>query len=377
MGGSQRLRVAVIYGGRSGEHEVSLVSAASVMRQLDSTRFEVLAVSIDKRGRWHLESSVAVRDTAKPGAPAPVTETAPTVFLLPYPSSNCAVLQDETGKKIAVDVLFPVLHGSFGEDGAIQGLFELSDAPYVGSGVLGSACGMDKEFTKKLAQHAGVPVVPYRVVRVHEWASQRDAILREIDDDLGWPVFVKPANLGSSVGIHKVKTASDLDAALKDAFLYDTKVLVEAFISAREIELSVLEQKEPGKKPIVSVAGEIIPQHEFYSYEAKYIDAEGAKLQIPAALTSAQMEEAQALALKTFEAVGCEGMTRVDLFLNRETGELVLNEVNTIPGFTPISMYPKMLEASGIGYRELLSHLVDLAVIRAGRKRALKRDWKA
>ena len=372
MIGSQRQRVAVIYGGRSGEHEVSLVSAASVMRQLDPTRFDVVPISIDKKGKWHFE----LFDAAKNGNQAQVTEQSPAIFLMPYPSSHCAVFLDEAGAKTAVDVIFPVLHGSFGEDGAIQGLLELCEAPYVGSGVLGSSNGMDKEFTKKLAEHAGVPVVPYRMVRVHEWTQQPRECLQAIDRELGWPVFVKPANLGSSVGISKVKTAAELDAALKSAFQYDVKVLVEKFVPAREIELAVLENKDPSKPPLVSVPGEIIPKHEFYSYQAKYIDADGAKLQLPADLTADQAAKAQAIALKTFHAVGCEGMARVDLFLDRETGALVLNEVNTIPGFTSISMYPKMIEASGVSYRELLSHLIDLAVIRSGRKRALKRDWK-
>lgn len=381
-----KIRVAVLFGGRSGEHEISLRSAASVIRNLDRSRFEIVPVAIDKEGRWQLiDASMAEKQAQgacltipPPGAPG-----ARPVVLPPDPSrgKGKAVFVDlKTGEVAATaEAVFPVLHGPLCEDGTLQGILELAEVAYVGCGVLASSAGMDKEVSKRLARDAGIPIVPFVTLRSERWKrSSADAKGRErerIARELGYPVFVKPANMGSSVGVHKVKQASDFDGALEDAFKYDTKVLVEKGIAAREIEFAVLESRTPGESPRVSIAGEITPTHEFYSYEAKYLDENGAKLAIPAALSDAQMKQAQKIARDAFEALECEGMARVDLFLDKHSGQYYFNEVNTIPGFTSISMYPKMWEASGLGYAALLSELVDLALERQCRKKALSREY--
>jgi D-alanine-D-alanine ligase len=261
------------------------------------------------------------------------------------------------------------------EDGTIQGLLELADVPYVGCGVLASAVAMDKEMAKRVARDAGIPIVPYISLRHAQWKKDEQSAAARIERELGYPVFVKPANLGSSVGVHKVGEASALNAALEDAFRYDVKVLVEVAIDAREIELAVLENGERGGAPLVSVPGEINPIHEFYSYEAKYLDENGAELIIPAKLDPEQTKAVQEIGRNAFSAIECEGMARVDLLMDRSSGEFYFNELNTIPGFTSISMYPKMWEASGIGYRELLSRLIELAISRHERKRKLVREY--
>jgi len=383
MGTPKKLRVAVLYGGRSGEHEISLQSAASVIRNLDPSRFEIIPVAIDKEGTWHLNDLQRLQNAGKS---LPVFKDAPQVVL--PPSSNAAgtslvPLPDSKGAPgplsamRGIDVVFPVMHGPLCEDGTIQGLFELADIPYVGCGVLSSAVGMDKDVAKRLARDAGLPIVPFVTLRGEKWKKNPDAARQQIARELGFPVFVKPANMGSSVGVHKVKEASGLEAALKDAFQYDTKVLVELAIQAREIEISVMENSDAGEAPLVSVPGEITPSHEFYSYEAKYLDENGAALMIPARLTPEQTAQVQQLGRDVFTALECEGLSRVDLFLDKNTGAFYLNEINTMPGFTQISMYPKMWEASGVSYRELLSRLIDLAMARHSRKRALAREYKA
>lgn len=272
------------------------------------------------------------------------------------------------------DVIFPVMHGPMCEDGTIQGAFELAEVPYVGCGVLASSAGMDKEISKRLARDAGILIVPYVAVRDGQWRSHSAAVKAQVSKELKYPVFVKPANMGSSVGVHRVKTAAELDAALDDAFRYDTKVLVEKAVTAREIELAVLENADDPTHPLVSVPGEVAPTHEFYSYEAKYLDENGAGLMIPAELTSEQVDRARKMAAKVFTALEGEGLARCDLFLDKVTGELYFNEVNTLPGFTSISMYPKMWEASGTPYRELLTQLIQLAFARCEKKRRLVRQ---
>lgn len=373
---AKKLRVAVLYGGRSGEHEISLLSAASVIRHLDPTRFEVVPVAIDKDGRWLMNDVSRIDQNAKA---LPVNKELPQVVLPPNPSAETFLipLQPGNGIQRGIDVVFPVMHGPLCEDGTIQGLLELADMPYVGCGVLASAVGMDKEFAKRLVKDAGVPIVPYVAVKSEVWKRNSAQTASRVERELGYPCFVKPANLGSSVGVHKVKKASDLDAALKDAFRYDTKVLIERAVSAREIELAVLENPEAGLPPLVSIPGEVIPTHEFYSYESKYLDENGAALEIPAKLAPEQIKLAQKIATDAFAALECEGMSRVDLFLDKDSGQFYFNEVNTIPGFTSISMYPKMWQASGIAYSELLSRLVDLALARQARKKALVRDFHA
>jgi D-alanine-D-alanine ligase len=372
----KKLRVAVLYGGRSGEHEVSLQSAASVINYLDRDRFEIVPVAIDKQGRWLL-NDISLLEGKKS---LPVFKDAPSVVLPPNPAGpeggSALIRLGQSGEARGIDVVFPVLHGPLCEDGTIQGLLELADLPYVGCGVLASAIAMDKEMAKRVARDAGIPIVSYVSLKRDLWEKDRQRLAENIAEQLGYPVFVKPANLGSSVGVHKVKEPSGLTAALEDAFNYDRKVLVEAAVNAREIEVSVLENLEAGADPLVSVPGEIDPTHEFYSYEAKYLDENGAALIIPAKLDSAATKRAQDIGRKVFIALECEGMARVDLFLDRTSGEFLFNELNTIPGFTSISMYPKLWEASGIGYQELLSKLVDLAISRHEKKKMLVREFR-
>ena len=368
----KKLRVAVLYGGRSGEHEVSLQSAASVIKYLDRDRFEIVPVAIDKQGCWHLNDISLLEGKTS----LPVFKDTPKVVLPPNPadpnSGSALIRLGESGEARGIDVVFPVMHGPLCEDGTIQGLLELADLPYVGCGVLASAVAMDKE---RVARDAGLPIVSYVSLKHELWKKEKQQLAKRIEKELGYPVFVKPANLGSSVGVHKVKEQSRLNMALEDAFKYDTKVVVETAVNAREIEVSVLENPDVGGDPLVSVPGEIDPTHEFYSYEAKYLDEKGATLIIPAKLDAEQTRRVQNVARRAFSALECEGMARVDTFLDRTSGEFFLNELNTIPGFTSISMYPKLWEASGISYQELLSKLVDLAISRHERKRTLVREF--
>jgi D-alanine-D-alanine ligase len=367
-----KLKVMVLYGGRSGEHEVSLVSAASVLRNLDPHKYEVIPVAIDKKGRWLFNDIRLIEQKART---LPVYADAPEVTLLSQvdaPEKNLMFLHSQKTEK--VDVVFPVMHGTLSEDGTIQGFLELTDLPYVGCGVLASAVGMDKEFAKRLIHEAGLPIVPYLCVKQGSWEKQARELTQRVERELGFPVFVKPANSGSSVGVYKVKTPQDLDSSLRKAFQFDHKVLIEKAVTAREIEFAVLENLNPGEPPLVSTPGEIAPTHEFYSYEAKYLDEKGAELMIPASLTEAQLAEGRRLAGQAFEALNGEGMSRVDLFLDKVTGQFYFNEVNTIPGFTSISMYPKLWEYSGVSYSELLDRLIALALARAERKKKLKRD---
>src|SRR6267143_1282318 len=372
----KKLRVAILYGGRSGEHEVSLQSAASVINYLDRDRFEIVPVAIDKQGRWLL-NDISVLEGKKS---LPVFKDAPKVVLPPNPSESdggsALIRLGESGEGRGIDVVFPVMHGPLCEDGTIQGLLELADLPYVGCGVLASAIAMDKEMAKRVARDAGIPIVPYVSLKHEVWKKEKQRLAESIAKQLGYPVFVKPANLGSSVGVHKVKEPGGHDAALEDAFNFDRKVLVEAAVNAREIEVSVLENLEAGGDPLVSIPGEVDPAHEFYSYEAKYLDENGAALIIPAKLDPKETKRAQEIARKVFIALECEGMARVDLFLDRTSGEFFFNELNTIPGFTSISMYPKLWEASGINYQHLLSKLIDLAISRHKKRKTLVRELR-
>ncbi len=370
----KKLRVAVLYGGRSGEHEVSLQSAASVINQLDRDRFDIVPVAIDKQGRWHLNDLSLIEGRMS----LPVFKDAPRVVLPPNSTDTSALVGlGGSEEPKAIDVVFPVVHGPLCEDGTIQGLLELADVPYVGCGVLASAVAMDKEVAKRLARDAGVPIVPYVSLKHDHWKRDPQRRADQIQRELGYPLFVKPSNLGSSVGVQKVKEPAGLNAGLEKAFAYDTKVLIEVAVDAREIELSVLENSDPGAEPLVSVPGEVAPTHEFYSYEAKYLDEKGAALIIPAKLAVEQIRRAQDIAGNVFLAIEGEGMARVDLLLDRTSGEFFFNELNTIPGFTSISMYPKLWEASGIGYTALLSRLIDLAMLRHERKKALVREFRS
>jgi D-alanine-D-alanine ligase len=358
---TERIRVLLVFGGRSAEHEVSVVSASSVAGALDPDRYEVVAVGIDKDGRWHLlPGPPALPPRSSEELPSVGEDAGWEVALAREPGSREVV--GRGGERRAFDVVFPVLHGPYGEDGTIQGLMELAGIPYVGAGVLASAVGMDKAVQKVLFRAAGLRVAPHVVVQERDWLEDPEAVEAGAAD-LGYPVFVKPAALGSSVGITKVHEVAHLARAMEEAFRYGRKALVERSMEgAREIELSVLGNDDP----VASVAGEIVPKgHEFYDYEAKYLDENGAQLVIPANIPPETLDEAQRIAVAAFRAVDCAGMARVDLFLSPE-GAIYVNEINTIPGFTQISMYPKLWEASGLSYRELVDRLLRLALERHG-----------
>ena len=347
----KRLRVGVIFGGRSGEHEVSLVSAASVIRALDPAKYEAVPIGIAKDGRW-LAGSPAQKMLPE------VLREGQRVMLTADPNVAALVPMDaKQSEPLRVDVVFPVLHGTYGEDGTVQGLLDLAGLPFVGAGVIGSAIGMDKDVQKRLFQQAGLPVGEFLAVHRKDWESRRDSILKRIRKEFRFPLFVKPATAGSSVGMTKVHKAAELPGALDLAAEFAMKILVERNISGREIELSVLGNDDPQ----ASIPGEIVPHREFYDYTAKYLE-EGTKLQIPAKLTRAQVKKFQDFAVRAFRCLECRGMARVDFFLERPSGRIYVNEINTIPGFTSISMYPKLWEASGLPYRELIDRLIDLAL---------------
>ena len=380
----KRLRVGVLYGGRSGEHEVSLASAAAVFANLDRARYEPVPIRIDKDGRWSIAekpptamSAGDVIEQARLDAARPATVDR-EVHLVARPSGETILSieraqQDNpvasamvTGSNL--DVIFPVLHGPYGEDGTIQGLLELANVPYVGAGVLASSLGMDKALMKVVFSARGLPVCDYRVVLRHNWDRRREHILSELESALHYPMFVKPANLGSSVGISKAKDRAGLADAIDLAGSFDRKIVVEAAVpDAREIECAVLGNEDPA----ASVPGEVIPSREFYDYEAKYID-DGSKIVIPADLPPATVAEVQKLSIEAFEAIDCAGMARVDFLLEKSSNRLFLNEVNTIPGFTTISMYSKLWAASGVGYATLLDRLIALAIERHAGKQLLR-----
>ena len=353
-------RVAVLFGGRSAEHEISCISARSVIDALDPERTEVVPIGITKDGRWHL----------LPGPPALPAETGRMPEVTEGVGARVELASEggvrelvtADGTRAPIDVVFPVLHGPMGEDGAVQGMLELAGVPYVGAGVLGSAVGMDKDVQKRLWRDAGLPIVPFETVREPDWQEEPEAAAAAAAA-LGYPVFTKPATLGSSVGIVKVHVPAQLDEGLRESFRYARKALIERSVEgAREIECAVLGNDDP----VASLPGEIAPTgHEFYDYEAKYLDEHGATLVIPADLKPDVTEEVQRLAVAAFRAIECAGMARVDLFLDGDE-RLFLNEINTIPGFTSISMYPKLWEASGIPYATLVERLLDLAVERHG-----------
>jgi D-alanine-D-alanine ligase len=354
--GSRKYRVGVLFGGRSSEHEVSLASAKNVMDALRQAGHEVVPIGITPQGRWLPRADALARlvgeVAADDGMARKAGQEADDWGLLPH---------DGPGQPLpAIDVIFPVLHGPYGEDGTVQGLLEMANLPYVGCGVLASACAMDKVVARQLFAQAGLPQVPYVVVMRQPWRADPDAAVAAVEAALAYPVFVKPANMGSSVGISKVHDRGELGVALTLAARFDRKLLVEAAVpNAREIEVSVL----GNEAPLASVPGEIVPGNEFYDYNAKYVD-DNSELRIPAPLEAATARQAQALALRAFQVVEGEGLARVDFLLDGGSGELFLNEINTMPGFTRISMYPKLWEASGIGYAELVDRLVRLALER-------------
>jgi D-alanine-D-alanine ligase len=348
-------RLALVFGGRSAEHEVSVVSARSVLDAVDAGRFDVLIIGIDKTGRWHLLPALPSGEPDRE-LPSVGSEDGQVVALAREPGDSALV--DEDGSRTDLDVVFPLLHGPFGEDGTVQGMLELAGVPYVGAGVLASAVGMDKAVQRVLFTASRLPVVPHEVVHEREWEEDREGVEAR-GEALGLPLFVKPATLGSSVGITKVKRWEDLAGAVEEALSYARKALMEASIEgAREIECAVLGNDDP----VASVPGEILPSGEWYDYRSKYLD-DGTRLEIPASIPPEVAEEIQRMAVAAFQAIDCSGMARVDFFY-REPDELIVNEINTIPGFTQVSMYPKLWEASGLSYAELVERLVDLALER-------------
>ena len=355
----KRLRVGVLFGGRSGEHEVSLASAASVIRGLDPDKYEAVPIGISKEGHWLTPAASGAKLHAAQKMLPEVLRAGERVVMAADPTDASLIPLDRSssGGGQRLDVVFPVMHGTYGEDGTIQGLLDLAGLPFVGAGVLGSAIGMDKDVSKKLLQHAKIPVVPWVTVFRADYERDPKAIQKQIEKKFRYPVFVKPATLGSSVGMTKVHSRVELAPALNLAAEFAMKILVERAVSAREIEVSVLGNHDPQ----ASVPGEIVPHREFYDYQAKYLE-EGTALLIPAKLKPAQVNKIQQLAVAAFRTLELSGMARVDFFLEKKGGKLYLNEVNTIPGFTSISMYPKMWEASGIPFRELIDRLIALAL---------------
>ncbi len=371
----KKLRVGVIYGGRSGEHEVSLASAAAVFKNLDPERYEAVAIKIEKDGRWTLPAAPPQIDKAADVIAAKGAETAAALeaHVVAHPGAETLLRIDRAASApivsgLTLDVVFPVLHGPYGEDGTVQGLLELANVAYVGAGVLASAVGMDKAAMKLAFAAKGLPICDYEVVLKRDWQRDERAVMNLVVNKLGLPVFVKPANLGSSVGISKAKHATELRAAIALAAEFDRKIVIEAAVPhAREIECAVLGNDDPE----VSVPGEILPSREFYDYQAKYIDDDSRTI-IPAELTERQAADVRRLAIDAYKAIDCSGLARVDFLLGRDTGVLYLNELNTLPGFTTISMYSKMWAASGLAYPQLIDRLIALAIERHAAKQQLR-----
>jgi len=384
----EKIRVGILFGGRSGEHEVSLLSAASVLNAIDKDKYEVVPIGITKGGRWltaeYAEYLLTGKLVLEPRnlragdpettSPAAVLARGESVVVPPEPvhrhtglvpfQTDASLMRRASDRAINVDVIFPVLHGTFGEDGTIQGLLELADIPYVGAGVLGSAAGMDKDIMKSLFIAAGIPIVKHVTILRAAWENDPKKVQKLVESKLIYPVFVKPANLGSSVGISKAHNRKELGPAIEEAAKFDRKIVIEQGVGgkkekAREIECSVLGNDEP----LASVPGEIVPGKEFYDYTAKYVD-EGSQLIIPAKLTMAETKKVQQLAVAAFQAVDCSGLARVDFLMDPKTRKIYLNEINTMPGFTAISMYPKLWAASGLAYADLIDRLIQLGIER-------------
>jgi D-alanine-D-alanine ligase len=386
MAQQKRLRVGVLFGGRSSEHEISLRSALTVMSAMDPGKYEIVPIGIDRSGKWYLEQDAIKVLTAKTEHLGALDSHGTQVTLLPHPDSralvpapsndkSAAVARPEPGLGATLDAVFPVLHGTYGEDGTVQGLLELAGVPYVGAGVLGSAIGMDKDAQKRLLRDAGVPVLRYNPITRREY-TEKPSLAAKMARALGYPVFVKPNARGSSVGVSKVKKQAELKAALDDAFEYDRKALIEEACEGREIECSVL----GNDRPEASLPGEIIIKrgHDFYSYESKYVDPDGSATKIPADLPRAAIKKFQQISIAAFRALDLRGMARVDFLTTRDLKRIYVNEVNTVPGFTSISMYPKLWEASGLPLPKLIDRLIELAIEEHDERAALSitYHWK-
>ncbi len=366
---NQKIRLGILFGGKSAEHEISLISAKSVFDALDKNKYDITLIGIDKTGGWHLRDNQQFLSNADNPKLIRFHGQQEDIALTPH-GENAGLTpyaHKELQKSLKLDVIFPVLHGTFGKDGTVQGLLKLLDIPIAGSNVLGSANGMDNEVRKRFVRDAGIPIAKFLTIHRHE---KQDYSFEKIKQTLGLPFFVKPANLGSSVGISKVMNETEFYAAIEKAFLYDRKILIEEYINGRELECAVLGNEDP----IASLPGELIPTHDFYSYEAKYLDDNGARFEIPISLPENKTIELQKIAIDAVKVLCCEGMARVDFFM-RENGELLINEINTIPGFTKISMYPKLWAASGIPYPELLDRLIALALARHRTEQGLKTEF--
>ncbi|SMD32023.1 D-alanine--D-alanine ligase [Reichenbachiella faecimaris] len=352
-----KIKVGILFGGKSAEHEISLRSAKNVIEALDKDKYEPVLIGIDKNGQWLYNERTALILHSDDIERISLNRESDSVALIPQSEGHLS------GTTQKIDVVFPILHGPMGEDGTIQGLLKLANIPFVGAGVLGSAVGMDKDIMKRLLRDARIPIGKYLTIRSH----QERPSFKAVTEQLGLPCFVKPANLGSSVGINRVDTEEQYQHALDEAFSFDHKIIIEEFIEGREIECAILGNENPK----ASIPGEISFTHSFYSYEAKYLDDQGYKIDIPANITDQQISDVQRLAIETFQVLECEGFARVDVFLTKN-GSLLVNEINTIPGFTQISMYPKLWEASGIAYTDLIDQLLQLAIARFEKEKQIK-----
>ena len=364
------LNIGILYGGRSGEHDVSLCSAASVISALNKNKYNITAIGIDRDGKWYVQDEPEIIEDSDFGKIMKLNKTGEWYINHFEVNNKCVLFNAGNNKRVEVDFLFPVIHGTYCEDGTIQGLLELAMVPYAGADLAGSVVGMDKDIAKRLLRDGGISVVPWVGLNKSEWEKGQDEVIDKILDELGLPLFIKPCNAGSSVGIKKVKEKESLRDAIDFVFDYDNKILVEKAVNAREIECAVLGNEDP----IASIPGEVVPKHEFYSYEAKYIDPNGASLEIPAKIDESLSNTIGSTAVAAYKALCCNGMARVDFFLEKDGGNIYLNEINTIPGFTNISMYPKLWEHSGIAYSELLDRLIELGMDRHKRRMGIKTE---
>lgn len=362
---NKKIIVGILFGGKSAEHEVSLQSAQNVFEAIDKEKYTPILIGIDKSGKWLLNDNSKFLLNANNPKLIKLNQASDAIALAPQSNGQISNLSKKINN-IKIDVVFPLLHGPFGEDGTVQGLLKLANIPFVGASVLGSAIGMDKDVMKRLLQEANIAIGKFIALKSTDIIPKYE----DIKNKLGAPFFIKPANMGSSVGISKIHNESEYLTGIKNAFNYDLKIIIEEYIKGREIECAVL----GNSNPIASVPGEIISNHEFYSYEAKYIDEKGAILEIPAKISPATAQQIQILAVKTFQILSCEGLGRVDFFL-KDNGDIIVNEINTIPGFTKISMYPKLWQASGIAYTELIDKLIQLAIERFTKESNLKTSY--
>lgn len=356
-----KLKVGIIFGGRSGEHDVSLVSAASIMKALNKDKYEIIPIGITRSGVWLTDVTTEMMQQYSKTKSKDALKGARKIVFSSDTENTGLIVLNNNGKNelIKLDVVFPINHGTYGEDGTLQGMLDQADMPYVGCGVLASSAGMDKTIAKRLFKDAGIDIAPYVEVLRSEWRKNPDSATAKVEKELGYPCFVKPVNSGSSVGISKARNGAEFKAAMDEAAKYDRKILIEKGINAREIEVSVMGNDEPE----ASLPGEIVPCNEFYDYSAKYID-DKSKLSIPAKLSDDLIAKIRETAVKAYKALDCAGLARVDFFVEKETNNIIINEINTLPGFTSISMYPKLWEATGLPYSQLLDKLIDLAIER-------------